>query len=104
MPIEVFNRFEHKYLIDSGTYRLMTRVMDAHMKLDACNTDGEPYTITNLYYDTADDYLIRKSLSSQFSLLFPVSHFLHLLVWIDFALTAARNGSSNIRRKKVLPY
>ncbi len=64
MPIEVFNRFEHKYLIDSGTYRLVTRVMDAHMELDAYNTDGEPYTITNLYYDTADDYLIRKSLSS----------------------------------------
>lgn len=64
MPIEVFNRFEHKYLIDSGTYRLVTRVMDAHMKLDAYNTDGEPYTITNFYYDTADDYLIRKSLSS----------------------------------------
>lgn len=31
MPIEVFNRFEHKYLIDNGTYRLVTRVMDAHM-------------------------------------------------------------------------
>lgn len=63
MPIEVFNRFEHKYLLDDETYKKVTAVMDKHMVLDKYNIDRKPYTIANIYYDTPDDYLIRKSLS-----------------------------------------
>ena len=37
--------------------------MDLHMTLDKHNKDHKPYTIANVYYDTPDDYLIRKSLS-----------------------------------------
>ena len=33
------------------------------MELDSHNKDHKLYTISNLYYDTDDDYLIRKSLS-----------------------------------------
>lgn len=33
------------------------------MTLDPYNIDRKPYTITNLYYDTPDDYLIRAPLS-----------------------------------------
>lgn len=63
MPIEVFNRYEHKYLIDKATYEEVLEVMDRHMTLDKHNKDHKPYTIANVYYDTTDDYLIRKSLS-----------------------------------------
>ena len=63
MAIEVFNRYEHKYLLDKETYEKVIEVMDAHMELDSHNQNHEPYTIANIYYDTDDDYLIRQSLS-----------------------------------------
>lgn len=63
MPIEVFNRFEHKYLLDDKTYEKVISVMDKHMDLDKYNQNRKPYTIANIYYDAKDDYLIRKSLS-----------------------------------------
>ena len=63
MAIEVFNRYEHKYLLDKETYEKVIEVMDKHMELDAHNGNHEPYTIANIYYDTDDDYLIRQSLS-----------------------------------------
>lgn len=62
MAIEVFNRYEHKYLIDKKTYKKVIEVMDKHMQLDKYNKNREPYTIANIYYDTPDDYLIRTSL------------------------------------------
>lgn len=63
MPIEVFNRYEHKYLMDRTTYEKVLEIMDLHMTLDKYNKNKKPYTIANVYYDTPDDYLIRKSLS-----------------------------------------
>ncbi|MGN0179293.1 MAG: polyphosphate polymerase domain-containing protein [Monoglobaceae bacterium] len=63
MAIEVFNRYEHKYMLDYETFLKVRAVMDEHMELDSHNRNYEPYTIANIYYDTADDYLIRKSLS-----------------------------------------
>lgn len=63
MPIEVFNRYEHKYLMNRTTYEKVLEIMDMHMTLDKHNKDHKPYTIANVYYDTPDDYLIRKSLS-----------------------------------------
>lgn len=63
MAIEVFNRYEHKYMLDYETFLKVREVMDEHMELDSHNRNYEPYTIANIYYDTADDYLIRKSLS-----------------------------------------
>ena len=62
MAIEVFNRYEHKYLIDKDTYIRILSVMDEHMELDEHNPGHEPYTIANIYYDTDDNRLIRKSL------------------------------------------
>lgn len=64
MPIEVFNRYEHKYLLNKSAYPEVIKVLNKHMELDPYNINCEPYTITNIYYDTEDDYLIRKSLSS----------------------------------------
>lgn len=63
MAIEVFNRYEHKYLLDSDTYKNVIAEMDKNMELDAYNIGHKPYTIANIYYDTDDDYLIRNSLA-----------------------------------------
>ena len=63
MAIEVFNRHEQKYLLDADTFHKVLEVMDEHMILDKYNVNHEPYTISNIYFDTDDDYLIRASLS-----------------------------------------
>lgn len=62
MAQEVFNRYEHKYFLDKKTYEKVKGVLETHMELDPYNTNGEPYTISNIYYDTKDDYLVRRSL------------------------------------------
>jgi SPX domain protein involved in polyphosphate accumulation len=62
MAIEVFNRYENKYMVDEKTYaRLQTRLSD-YMKLDSYNKRFETYPICNIYYDTPDSHLIRTSL------------------------------------------
>lgn len=63
MAIEVFNRFEHKYMLDKSTYKKVIGILDSHMVLDSHNKDHKPYTIANIYFDTPDDRLIRTSLS-----------------------------------------
>ena len=63
MAIEVFNRFEHKYLLDKDTFERVIKIMDEHMVIDVHNPNYKPYTISNIYFDTPDDYLIRTSLS-----------------------------------------
>lgn len=63
MPIEVFNRHEQKYFLDTATFKKVLSVMDEHMQPDKYNIDHKPYTISNIYFDTDDDYLIRTSLS-----------------------------------------
>lgn len=62
MAIEVFNRYEHKYLMDALTYEKVLKIMDCHMVLDSHNKNHCTYTIANVYFDTDDDYLIRHSL------------------------------------------
>ena len=64
MAIEIFNRYEHKYLLDKQTYEKVITIIESHMELDAYNEGHKPYTIANIYYDTGDDYLIRHSLES----------------------------------------
>ena len=63
MAIEVFNRYEQKYIIDREIFEKVIKITDTHMILDQYNRDHNPYTIANIYYDTSDDYLVRKSLS-----------------------------------------
>lgn len=63
MATEVFNRYEHKYLLTRDVYNEVIGIMDMRMELDKYNKNHKPYTIANIYYDTADDYLIRSSLS-----------------------------------------
>lgn len=63
MAIEVFNRYEHKYLLDRATFEKVIKVIDEHMESDSHSEKHEPYTIANIYFDTPDNYLIRNSLS-----------------------------------------
>lgn len=63
MPIEVFNRREQKYMLGDETYNAIVGYISEYMEPDAYSTDGGTYSISNIYYDTANDYLIRKSLS-----------------------------------------
>lgn len=63
MSIEVFNRYEKKYLLDTAEYQNIQNQLSANMELDEYNKTHEFYTISNIYYDTGDDYLIRNSLA-----------------------------------------
>lgn len=63
MAIEVFNRFEKKFLIHTNTYEKILNILHYYMDEDDYNKDGNFYTISNIYYDTEDNSLIRTSLS-----------------------------------------
>ncbi|HEY9061454.1 MAG TPA: polyphosphate polymerase domain-containing protein [Pseudobacteroides sp.] len=63
MAIEVFNRYEKKFMMNTHTYEKVLRTLDQYMELDEYNKKHDFYTIANIYYDTKDHHLIRKSLS-----------------------------------------
>jgi VTC domain-containing protein len=63
MAIEVFNRFEKKFLLDPDTAHEIQSELLPRMDADAHNVSQPFYTISNLYYDTDDNSLIRTSLS-----------------------------------------
>jgi len=56
-------RVENKYLVDTETYRKLLPEIEKHTVLDEYNRMQDFYTITNIYYDTEDNHLIRTSLS-----------------------------------------
>ncbi|MWC30261.1 polyphosphate polymerase domain-containing protein [Paenibacillus sp. MMS18-CY102] len=63
MAIEVFNRYENKYLMDSQAFHALYHRLLEYMELDAYNKNDKFYSISNLYYDTEHDSLIRTSLA-----------------------------------------
>lgn len=63
MGIEVFNRYESKFLLDQSTYEILEERLVDNMELDEFNKAHEFYTISNIYYDTKGDELITKSLA-----------------------------------------
>jgi len=63
VAIEVFNRYEIKYLLDYETCQKVQRRLVEYMELDEYNKNHPFYTISNIYYDTEDNHLIRHSLS-----------------------------------------
>lgn len=62
MAIEIFNRLEKKYLIRQEEYQKVIHSIKDKMVLDEYNKNGKPYNISNIYYDTPNDELIRKSI------------------------------------------
>ena len=75
MAIEVFNRYEKKYRIRDDTYYKLRERLSEYMEADEHSKDGDFYTICNIYYDTPDNYLIRKSIRTKMTshLQLPVS-------------------------------
>ena len=53
-----FTRIEKKYLINKKQYLKLIEALSSYMQLDEYGKT----TICNLYYDTIDDVLIKKSL------------------------------------------
>ncbi len=53
-----FKRYEYKYRINHDQYQELKRAMEGKMKLD----DFGKHTINNIYFDTPDYLLIRRSL------------------------------------------
>ena len=51
MAIEIFNRYEHKYKLDTKTFNKVLEIMDEHMELDSHCGEHSLYTIANIYYD-----------------------------------------------------
>ncbi|MBB3112836.1 SPX domain protein involved in polyphosphate accumulation [Paenibacillus phyllosphaerae] len=63
MAIEVFNRYENKYLMDTKAFYNLYNRLTEYMEPDAHNKDNKFYSISNLYFDTEHHTLIRNSLS-----------------------------------------
>ena len=58
MAQTVFNRYEKKYLMTEPVYRALRTRLDRYMKQDQYGQ----HTICNIYFDTANSLLIRRSL------------------------------------------
>jgi hypothetical protein len=52
--IKEYSRYEMKYLLTDGQSRQLVEVMSAYLKRDAYGDADGRYSITSLYYDTAD--------------------------------------------------
>lgn len=63
MAIEVFNRYESKYLMNTSKFSELYADLLHYMELDAYNKQHDFYSISNIYYDTPTDTLIRASLA-----------------------------------------
>lgn len=63
MAVEVFNRYEFKYLINDTIFKKLNKELNEYMELDEYNKNDELYQIHNIYLDTKDNNLIRTSLS-----------------------------------------
>ncbi len=62
MAIEVFNRYEKKYMVSEEIYEKIKPLLEEHMEMDEFSRSGDSYTICNIYYDTNDNEIIRKSI------------------------------------------
>lgn len=62
MPKEVFSRTEEKYIITKSLYEDIIKELEGKMEADCYSRNGKFYQICNIYYDTADNNLIRTSL------------------------------------------
>ncbi len=62
MAIEVFNRYEKKFIISDDIYRKIKPQFEDYMEVDEFSRNGDFYTICNIYYDTKDNEIIRKSI------------------------------------------
>lgn len=64
MAIEVFNRYEKKFIITDEIYKILKPMLEDDMETDSHSINGEFYNICNIYYDTEENDIIRKSLDN----------------------------------------
>lgn len=62
MAIEVFNRYEKKFIISDATYRQLKSQLAEYMEVDEHSRNGDFYSICNIYYDTPDNQIISRSI------------------------------------------
>ena len=62
MAIEVFNRYEKKFIITDEIYNIIKPQLEEYMEVDEYSRNGDFYTICNIYYDTVDNEIIGKSI------------------------------------------
>jgi SPX domain protein involved in polyphosphate accumulation len=62
MAVEVFNRYEKKFIISDEIYHKIKPELEEYMELDRYSRNGDFYTICNIYYDTKDNEIVRKSI------------------------------------------
>ena len=62
MAENTFRRLEKKILADTSLVPALQERLAEYMDLDKHNSDGEPYTICNIYFDTPNDDVIRESI------------------------------------------
>lgn len=58
-----FNRYEKKYIVKKEVYDFLLHDMEPYMKKDIHNEGIDFYTICNIYYDTEEDEIIKRSVS-----------------------------------------
>lgn len=66
MAIQTFERREIKFLLSAEQYEALQEVLVHYMNPDPYCVDGKTYGIYNVYYDTANDDLIRQSIEKPY--------------------------------------
>lgn len=66
MAISTFQRREVKFLMTLAQYEALLPIVHEHMNPDKFCVDGREYGIYNLYYDTPDNLLIRRSIEKPY--------------------------------------
>lgn len=66
MAISTFQRREVKFLMSMEQFNALLPVVHEHMNPDKFCVDGKEYGIYNLYYDTPDNLLIRRSIEKPY--------------------------------------
>ncbi len=66
MTTKTFKRYELKYLVTPKQYEIISEKLQKYMDFDSFCKDGKSYMIYNLYFDTKDDAVIRRSLDKPY--------------------------------------
>lgn len=66
MNAQTFNRIENKYIINQKQYNIIKNVLDLHYLQKEGIDQYETYPVSNIYYDTDDNLIIKKSVSKPF--------------------------------------
>lgn len=66
MTTKTFKRNELKYLLSAQQYKSVYDELKYHMTLDTFCKDGKSYMVYNIYFDTEDNAVIRRSLDKPY--------------------------------------